>query len=186
MSVGTPLAGVSVEIHDEQGSRLPDGHVGEIWVHSSSVMTGYFGDTAATDEVLSDGWLKTGDLGYFKAGMLYITGRIKDVIIRSGRNYYPNDIESVATDVTGPRGGRAAAFSIPANDEEHVVLLAEFDLAGEEQDTEVTQHIASAVATRVGFRPELVKLCKRGVLPVTSSGKVQRRLARARFLSGGL
>ena len=64
--------------------------------------------------------------------------------------------------------------------------MAEFDLNGEERETEVTQHIASAVATRVGFRPELVKLCKRGVLPVTSSGKVQRRLARARFLSGGL
>lgn len=183
VSVGTPLDGVSVEIHDSRGSSLPEGHVGEVLVSGASVMTGYFRNAAATAEVLSGGWLRTGDLGYLKDGMLYITGRLKDLIIRAGRNYYPEDIEGVAAGVIGVRAGRAAAFSIPADHgEEHVVLLAESDLPDEKQRAELIQRIATAVAARVGFRPERVELYARGTLPVTSSGKVRRRAARTRFL----
>jgi len=186
VSVGTPLEGVTVEIRDEQDALLPEGFVGEVLVRSASVMAGYFGNAAATAEVMSGDWLRTGDLGYLKDGMLFITGRIKDVIIRAGRNYYPDDIESAATSVSGVQGGRAAAFTVPATDgEEHVVVLAESDLSGQ-QLADVSQAIASAVARRVGFQPEHVELRARGTLPVTSSGKVQRRLARARFLSGAL
>ncbi len=187
VSVGTPLEGVSVEIHDKRGSPLPESHVGEVLVKSASVMTGYFGDEAATAEVLSDGWLRTGDLGFLRDSMLYITGRIKDLIIRAGRNYYPEDIESAATGVTGVRAGRAAAFSIPADTgEEHVVVLAESEVSEEKQRAELIRHIATAVAARVGFRPERVELYAQGTLPITSSGKVRRRVARARFLNGGL
>jgi acyl-CoA synthetase (AMP-forming)/AMP-acid ligase II len=125
VSVGTPLDGVSVEVRDDRGSALPEGHVGEVVVRSESVMTGYFRDAAATAEVLSEGWLKTGDLGYLKAGRLYITGRSKDIVIRAGRNYYPQDIEAAVTDVQGVRAGRVVAFSVPADDEEEVVVLAE-------------------------------------------------------------
>ena len=187
VSVGTPLQGVSVEIRDKQGALLPDGHVGEVSVKSASVMTGYFENAAATADVLSDGWLKTGDLGYFKDGMLYITGRIKDVVIRAGRNYYPEDIESAAIGVNGVRAGRAAAFSISADTgEEHVVVLAESEVSEEKQRAELIRHIATAVAARVGFRPERVELYAQGTLPITSSGKVRRRVARARFLNGDL
>jgi acyl-CoA synthetase (AMP-forming)/AMP-acid ligase II len=185
VSVGKPLEGVSVEIHDEQGLLLPEGQVGEILVKSASVMTGYFENETATEDAISDGWLKTGDLGYLKDGMLYITGRIKDLIIRAGRNYYPTDIESAATGVSGVRAGRAAAFSVSGDTGEgDVVLLAESSVSDKKQRTKLIRDIATAVTARVGFRPERVVLYARGTLPITSSGKVRRRVARARFMNG--
>lgn len=187
VSVGKPLQGVSIEIRDTDNVPLPDSHVGEILVKSASVMTGYFENEAATAAVMSDGWLKTGDLGYLKSGMLYITGRIKDIIIRAGRNYYPHDFESAASSVPGVRAGRVAAFSIAVDKEDdHVVILAESSASEEEQRNKLVQSIAESVAARIGFRPERIELCKRGVLPMTSSGKVRRRVARERFLSGDL
>jgi acyl-CoA synthetase (AMP-forming)/AMP-acid ligase II len=186
VSVGTPLDGVSVEVRDDRGSALPEGHVGEVVVRSESVMTGYFRDAAATAEVLSEGWLKTGDLGYLKAGRLYITGRSKDIVIRAGRNYYPQDIEAAVTDVQGVRAGRVVAFSVPADDEEEVVVLAETENSKETPVAELMENISVAVATRVGFRPHRVALCEHGTLPITSSGKLRRRDARARFLDGRL
>jgi acyl-CoA synthetase (AMP-forming)/AMP-acid ligase II len=184
VSVGTPLEGVSVEIRDHRGGPLPEGHVGEVVVRSTSVMTGYFKDPAATAEVLSGGWLNTGDLGYLKAGMLYITGRSKDLVIRAGRNYYPQDIEAAVTGIEGVRAGRAIAFSVPADGHEEVVVLAETRGSRETPPAELIQNIAIAVAARVGFRPHRVALCEHGTLPITSSGKVRRRVARALFLRG--
>jgi acyl-CoA synthetase (AMP-forming)/AMP-acid ligase II len=187
VSVGTPLEGVSIEIRDERGSLLPEEHVGEVTLKSASVMRAYFGNAPATAEVLCDGWLKTGDLGYLRDGMLYITGRSKDLIIRAGRNYYPEDIEGAATSVEGVRAGRAAAFSMPnGSAEEHLVVLVETEVSAAPQRDELAQCISSAVAARVGFRPDQVALYERGTLPITSSGKVRRRVARARFLNGGL
>lgn len=187
VSVGTPLAGVTVEIRDEQGTPVPNGHVGEICVKSASVMSGYFGDEAATADVLTDGWLRTGDLGYFRKGMLFVTGRKKDLIIRAGRNYHPEDIEHATATVHGVRAGRAAAFAVPAESgEEHVVVLAESFLSNPEERDSQVREIASAVVNRVGFRPETIELCKRGMLPVTSSGKVRRQVARAQFLNRDL
>ena len=187
VSVGKPLEGVSVEIRDEHGEPVPDAHVGEVVVKSPSVMMGYFGNPAATREVLSDGWLDTGDLGYVKAGRLYITGRSKDLIIRAGRNYYPQDIEDAATSVNGVRAGRVVAFSLPVeDDEEELVVMAETEIAEEDRRTELSRRIRVAVASRVGFQPKRVVLHPRGTLPVTSSGKVRRRVARDRFLEGVL
>jgi acyl-CoA synthetase (AMP-forming)/AMP-acid ligase II len=185
VSVGTPLEGVSVEIRDACGGVLPDGHVGAVVVKSASVMAGYFRNAAATAEVISDGWLDTGDLGYFKADRLYITGRSKDLVIRAGRNYYPQDIEGAAAGVKGVRASRVVAFSLPADDDdEQVVVLAETGKSEVTRPSELTRNIAAAVASRVGFRPYRVVLCKHRALPVTSSGKVRRRVACAQFLQG--
>ncbi len=185
VSVGTPLEGVSVEIRSDRGGALPEGHVGEVVLRSASVMTGYFRDVAATAEVLSGGWLNTGDLGYLKAGMLYITGRSKDLVIRAGRNYYPQDIEAAVTDVKGVRAGRVVAFSVPSDDDhEEVVVLAETVVSDEMPPAGLREKISIAVAARVGFRPHRVALCEHGTLPITSSGKLRRRVARARFLDG--
>lgn len=187
VSVGTPLEGVTVEIRDPRGAVLPDGHVGEVVVRSASVMTGYFEDAAATADALSDGWLRTGDLGYLKAGSLYITGRRKDLVIRAGRNYYPQDIEEAAAGIEGVRAGRVVAFSVPSDDdEERLVVLAETRMSEESQRIELSKHISAAIAARIGFRPHRVALKARGALPITSSGKVRRGIARERFLDGTL
>jgi acyl-CoA synthetase (AMP-forming)/AMP-acid ligase II len=186
-SVGAPLEGVSVEIRSEDGVALPEGRVGEVVIKSASVMTGYFRDAKASAEVLSEGWLKTGDLGYIKAKTLYITGRNKDLVIRAGRNYYPQDIESAAAQVAGVRAGRVVAFSVAADDDhEHVVLLAEIEASEGRPPSELLRQISTAVAARMGFRPDEIALRARGALPITSSGKVRREVARARFLEGRL
>ena len=180
--VGRPLDGVSLQIR-ACGAQLPAGHVGEIVVKSPSVMMGYFQNAAATSEVLSDGWLATGDLGYMKDGFLYVTGRQKDLIIRAGRKYYPQDIESAAGEVAGVRAGRIACFSIDGDPEEQVVVLLETSVLDAEAREELKDKVAAAVAARMGFRPKRVVLCEPSTLPVTSSGKVRRAVARARFIS---
>lgn len=179
--VGRPLDGVAVEIRDGDACE-PDGHVGEIVVKSRSVMTGYFENALATAEALDDGWLKTGDLGYMKDGFLYVTGRKKDLIIRAGCKYYPQDIESAASDVAGVKPGRIVSFSMDVDGEDHVVVLLEMQAP----ETGIEGRVAAAVAARVGFRPENVVVCEPSTLPMTSSGKVQRSIARQRFLSGAL
>ncbi|MDH3440873.1 MAG: AMP-binding protein, partial [Gammaproteobacteria bacterium] len=187
VSVGIPLEGVTVEIRDKAGQPLPEGQVGELVVKSDCVMTGYFQDAAATADVLTDGWLRTGDLGYFRDGMLYITGRIKDMIIRNGRKYFPHDIELAATEVRGVRPGRVTAFSLLAKaGKEHLVVLAETNGSSGNTDAGLARRIGTAVAKRIGFRPDEVALCARDALPITSSGKVRRRLAKDRFCSGEL
>ncbi|MGI9261863.1 MAG: fatty acyl-AMP ligase, partial [Woeseiaceae bacterium] len=187
VSVGAPLEGVTMNIRDSDGNPLPECHVGELVVKSPSVMREYFQDAAETAKVLDDGWLKTGDLGYLKDGMLFITGRIKDMIIRNGRKYFPHDIELAAAGVDGVRAGRVTAFSLLADaGKEHLVVLAETDGAVGNQDTDLNRLIGTAVARTIGFRPDEVALCALGALPVTSSGKVRRRLARDRFCSGEL
>ncbi|MGI9260956.1 MAG: AMP-binding protein, partial [Woeseiaceae bacterium] len=187
VSVGIPLEGVTVEIRDEAGEPMKEGHIGELFIQSDCVMQGYFQDVAATAKVLSDGWLKTGDLGYFRNGMLYISGRIKDMIIRNGRKYYPHDIELAATNVPGVRAGRVTAFSLMAEaGKEHLVVLAETNDRKKTNDVEFMRRIGTAVAKRIGFRPDEVALCPCGALPITSSGKVRRRLARDLFRSGEL
>lgn len=187
VSVGIPLEGVTVEVRDKEGQPLDEGHVGELVVKSGCVMKGYFQDVAATAEVLTDGWLKTGDLGYFRDGMLYISGRIKDMIIRNGRKYYPHDIELAATHVPGVRAGRVTAFSLLAEaGKEQLIVLAETNGKSNATNVDLMRRIGTAVAKRIGFRPDEVALCPSGALPITSSGKVRRRLARDRYCSGEL
>jgi len=187
VSVGSPLEGVEVEIRDEAGEALGDGQVGEITVHSGSVMSGYFGDPEATAEVLCNGWLRTGDLGYCRDGRLFVTGRIKDVIIRAGRNYYPDDIEIAVSGLVGIRTGRAAAFGVPGGqDGDDVVVAVEANLKCARARERLAGRISAAVSARVGFAPERIQFCDRDALPLTTSGKVRRSVARAKFLAGAL
>src|SRR5262249_6094380 len=97
VSVGVPIQGHRVRIVDADGRELADGRQGEIEAAGPSRMIGYHGEPEATAAAFAGEWLKTGDLGYTRDGELFVTGRKKDVIIRGGRNYYPQDIEAAAT-----------------------------------------------------------------------------------------
>ena len=98
-SCGRVVPGVRIDLHDDDGTLVPPGEVGEIWVQSEKVMAGYWRDPAQTAEALVDGWLRTGDLGRFDAdGYLYIVGRAKDMLISGGVNVYPSEIEAVLHD----------------------------------------------------------------------------------------
>src|SRR5690606_20490064 len=103
VSVGRAVPGHFVTVVGPEGEALPEREVGHVVVHGPSVMQGYFANQEATDQVLRDGWLWTGDLGYFADQNLYVTGRAKDLIIVRGRNLYAEDLERVAERIDGVR-----------------------------------------------------------------------------------
>jgi amino acid adenylation domain-containing protein len=176
--------------------ECPPGQVGEIWVAGTSVAQGYWGRPLETESTfrasLSDGrggaYLRTGDLGFCDEGQVFVTGRLKDLIIIRGRNHYPQDIEfTVERSNPALRPGCGAACSIEVEGEERLLVVQEVDRQHRDADPE---HVIAAVRTAVARDHELqvyaVVLLRHGALPRTSSGKVQRHACRAAFLAGTL
>ena len=127
VSVGRALAGHEIRIVDEAGQELGERVQGRIQFRGPSAMQGYFRRPEATAAITFDGWLDTGDLGYWASGELYVTGRSKDVILKAGRNLHPQDIEMAVAEVEGIRKGCVAAFgtSDAAQGTERLVVAAE-------------------------------------------------------------
>jgi acyl-CoA synthetase (AMP-forming)/AMP-acid ligase II len=160
--------------------------VGQIWVRGPSVSPWYFEQHHAVRERRTS--LRTGDVGYLADSELYVVDRLKDLVIVAGRTYSPSDIERVAEAVDGVRAGRSVAFGVTDHDlgTESLVLLAEV-LPRTAQDLEaLAGELRIAVAEQIGLAPSAVCLLKPGSLPRTSSGKLMRRDARDRYLSGAL
>ncbi|HEX7797814.1 MAG TPA: amino acid adenylation domain-containing protein [Vicinamibacterales bacterium] len=205
VSSGRAVGSLRLAVVDsERGTELPPGHVGEVWVHGRSIASGYWQDPIASantfDARLSSGagpFLRTGDLGFVDAdGHLFISGRIRDVIIIRGRNHHPADIEAtVEACHMVIRSGGCAAFGIPADDEETLAVVAELDprsgaTRDGHHDPAALQAVANVVRAAVlgehGVEPSAVLLAVAGAVPRTTSGKVQRYACRAGFLGGTL
>lgn len=188
VSCGTPDRDVAVTIVDpDSGTPLPDGSVGEVWLASESVAQGYWGRpelTATTfhahlpDDTRS--WLRTGDLGTLERGQLVITGRLKDLVILSGRNFYPQDIELAASRAhSSIRTGGVAAFSTAAQGGEQLIVVAEVIRQHRpDLNSTVCHAIRTAVATATGAYADRVILVRANTLPRTSSGKLRRQACR--------
>lgn len=199
---GRPGPGLTVVIADpERHEELPDGEVGEIWVSGASVAKGYWRNALATRETFrarlaghEGRFLRTGDLGFLRDGELFVTGRLKDLIVVDGRNHYPQDLELTAeTAHPALRPGCTAAFGVdpaPADDgtagTEQAVLVAEIapDAVGEAE--KITDVVRSAIAEAHGLSVRDVVLVRPGTIPKTSSGKIQRHASRAAYLGGTL
>ncbi|MFO7164010.1 MAG: long-chain-fatty-acid--AMP ligase FadD32, partial [Mycolicibacterium hassiacum] len=216
----------AVIVDAETASELPDGQIGEIWISGQNMGTGYWGkpeETVATFQNIlksrtnpshAEGapddatWVRTGDLGAYYNGDLYITGRVKDLIIIDGRNHYPQDIEFTAQEASKAlRTGFVAAFSVPANQlPDEVFENAHSGLKRDPEDTSeqlvivgerapgahkldvgpIADEIRAAVAVRHGVTVRDVLLTPAGAIPRTSSGKIGRRACRAAYLDGSL
>ncbi|MGO9462606.1 MAG: amino acid adenylation domain-containing protein, partial [Isosphaeraceae bacterium] len=198
---GRVLGGQEVVIVDPATGRPCDADgVGEIWVAGPSVAHGYWNrpeESAATFEaaVVDSGsnsgsgpFLRTGDLGFLKDGELFVTGRLKDVIIIRGRNVYPQDIEAtVARSQPLLRADGAAAFSVEVDGEEHLVVASEVERrAKREQPEEIIAAIRQAVAAEHEIEADAVLLLKAASIPKTTSGKIRRHACRAGYLAGTL
>nr|AYM52366.1 AMP-binding protein [Hyalangium minutum] len=188
VSVGSPVAGIEVEIRDGLGHALPERRVGRVFVRGPSVMKGYYGDAEATARALGpDGWLDTGDLGFEDAGELYLTGRAKDLVIIRGANHAPQTFEECLQAVDGVRVGCAVALGFTPEDSEDEALLILAERAGPAvDDAAVEERVRAAVVAGTGIRPHTVRMLDPGTLPRTSSGKLRRSEALRGYLAGEL
>lgn len=177
-----------IAVVDENGTRLGDRQVGQIVTRGPSVCAGYYREpelTAAAFVKSPDGevWLHTGDLGYTVSGEVFICGRLKDMIIVRGRNFYPSDIEWVVSEMPGVRRGNVVAFGVDVGGEEQLVVAAE---ALSSEAEALTSAIAQAVLEGFSLAAHEVVIVPQGTLPRTSSGKPQRRKTRDLYLHGTL
>jgi acyl-CoA synthetase (AMP-forming)/AMP-acid ligase II len=197
VACGAPLLEQEVRIVDPRTRRAaPPGTVGEVWISGPSVAGGYWQrpeetarDFAARIESEDDSgrWLRSGDLGFFDAGELCICGRLKDVIIKSGANYFAEDLElSVDTSHPDLRLGCGAAFSIEAEGAERLVVVQEVNFGPRPDLGEVIGAIQRAVSLEHAVQADAIAVLRPGTLEKTSSGKVRRRHTKALFLAGAL
>ncbi len=183
--LGSPVPGMEMRIVDPKtGEDLGDRSVGELMLRGTGLTSGYYKQADATEELLADGWLHTGDLSYTVDGELVVCGRSKDVIIVGGRNVYPQDIEKVVGEVEGIRTGNVIAFGVDGrHGAQNIVVVAESK--GGNLD-EVKRNVTMAVTEAEGIPPKEVVLVEPGTVPKTSSGKLQRSAAKASHIAGEL
>ncbi|MEL6927552.1 MAG: hybrid fatty acyl-AMP ligase/type I polyketide synthase [Cyanobacteria bacterium J06600_6] len=192
----SPLQKLAIA-NPESLRQCQDGEIGEIWAKSPSVAQGYWQRPKLSAEsfngVLEDtkesGWLRTGDLGFMRRGELFVTGRLKDLIIIRGRNYYPQDIE-LTVDQAHPaiRAGNVAAFAVDLDGSEKLVVTPEIKRTSlRKLDVEaVTEAIRKAISQSHELQVHGIVLLKTGSIPKTSSGKIQRHACKAGYLNGSL
>ncbi|MCV7090421.1 fatty acyl-AMP ligase [Mycobacterium interjectum] len=213
VSCGQPILEQWAVIADPDGAEVPDGTVGEIWLHGNNVGRGYFGREDETRRVFGNklqsrlevgshaegapdngSWLATGDLGVYVDGELYLPGRIKDLIIIDGRNHYPHDIETTVSEAsTAIRTGYVAAFSVPAEavssipsggSGEQVVVVAERAAGAGRELGPIADTVRAAISRHHQIRVADVRLVAAGAIPRTTSGKLARNACRAEYLEG--
>ena len=197
VSSGKALTGHEVRIVDESGSEVPDRTEGFLWFRGPSAASGYYRNPKATEELLPLGsatapgefaWVNSGDRAYRADGEFYVTGRVKDIIIKGGRNLYPHEVEELAARAEGIRKGCIVAFGLKdeASGTEKMVVVAET----RERDAARRSAIASAVTDLVsrglGLPPDRVELIPPGSIPKTSSGKLRREETKQLYLAGTL
>jgi acyl-CoA synthetase (AMP-forming)/AMP-acid ligase II len=198
VSSGKPLADIQIAIVDPQTrKKRAANEVGEVWISGGNIAEGYWNrpdDTKHTFQAHPLGthegpYLRTGDLGFLHEGHLYITGRLKDLLIVRGRNYYPQDIEATVQGINRIlRPGSGAAFSVTENDVEQLVVVQEIQRTEVEgmDINELIQEIRATVAREHGIRAHAVVLIRRATISKTSSGKIMRSETRRQYMENEL
>ena len=189
VAVGTPVPGFEVRVVDDAGQRLPSDHVGRVRVRGPSLMRGYLNRPEQTREVLSDGWLDTGDLGFWHEDQLVLTGRAKDVLVLRGRKHPPHLVEQAVDSVPGIRTGCAAATThLPeGGDREQLLLLLEHKKGvTEAEHAGLPDACRKGVLSATGLACDEIVVLPPGTLPRTSSGKIRRHEALRRYRAGEL
>ena len=197
VSCGTVIADHDLKIVDPNTKELcRESQVGEIWISGSSIAKGYWNLPEQTKESFhatykgqkdKAKYLRTEDFGFMKDGEVYITGRLKDILIIRGRNYYPQDIELSAGGSHKYVHSGGAAFSIPSEKEEHLTIVCEIEQQVKEEELdEVLKAIESRIFEEHGLNTHAISLVKPNSIPLTSSGKVMRDLSRKQYLEGEL
>ncbi|EGM8925785.1 fatty acyl-AMP ligase [Escherichia coli] len=177
VNCGKALPEHGIEIRNEAGMPVAERVVGHICISGPSLMSGYFGDQVSQDEIAATGWLDTGDLGYLLDGYLYVTGRIKDLIIIRGRNIWPQDIEYIAEQEPEIHSGDAIAF---VTAQEKIILQIQCRISDEERRGQLIHALAARIQREFGVTAAIDLLPPHSI-PRTSSGKPARAEAKKRY-----
>ena len=188
VACGRPVPDHEVRIVDDMGREVGERVEGRVEFRGPSATSGYFQNPVKTRELFHDGWLDTGDRGYMASGDLFITGRIKDIIIRAGQHIAPHEIEEAVGDVPGLRKTGVAAFGVPdpIAGTERIVILAETDAREDTLQAALKLRAQEAATHIVGGPPDEVVLVQPGTVPKTASGKIRRAAARDLYLGKNL
>ena len=188
VSSGVPLPDHQIRIVDDLGHELPDREVGRLEFKGPSATSGYFRNPDKSSALFHGTWLDSGDLAYVAGGHVFITGRVKDIIIKGGRNIYPQEIEEVVGDLAGVRKGCVAAFASadPETAAERLIVVAETRSTDPETVTLLQQDVAAAVTDILDLPADGIELVAPHVIPKTSSGKIRRSAAKELFEAGRL
>jgi len=183
VNCGVPLPGYEVEIRDQAGSVLGNRESGIIFVRGASTMAGYFNEPELTNAVLSeDGWLNTGDIGYWMDKNLVIIGRSKDMIIINGRNIWPQDLEYLAEQQPEVRPGDSSAFSVSGPDGDEVAIMGvQCRETNPQKRDDLIYRLQAQIQKELAI-PCYIELIPPRTLPRTSSGKLSRSRAKTDFL----
>ncbi len=179
---GQPLDGHQIRIVDDHGRELPERREGRLEFKGLSATKGYFRNPEATARLFphGDDWLDSGDRAYIAAGDIYLTGRVKDLIIRGGRNIYPYELEQAIGELPGIRKGCVAAFASrdPANGSERLIVVAETRISHKKASSALRQQIQQTSVNLLGIPPDDVALVAPYTILKTSSGKIRRTAVR--------
>jgi len=192
VSVGPPVPRHEVRIANNLGQDVGERVEGQLWFRGPSTTQGYYRNETATAALLPEGaaagWVNSGDRAYRADGEIYITGRVKDIIIHAGHNLYPHEIEDAVAQVAGVRKGCVVAFGAadPVAGTERLVIVAESREGNREAQARIAQAITAQVTETLGLPPNLVEVVPPNAIPKTSSGKLRRDATKQRFLSGEL
>ena len=197
VSSGMAVPRHEVMIVDENGNELPERTEGFLWFRGASATSGYYMNPEATAKLFTGGppvpegefpWVNSGDKAYEADGEIYITGRVKDIIIKGGRNLYPHEVEELASRAEGIRKGCVVAFGLKGEETgtEKLVIVAEAREEDRERRAGIVAAINDQVSQGLGLPPDRVELIPPGSIPKTSSGKLRRDETKQLYLAGTL
>jgi fatty-acyl-CoA synthase len=197
VSSGQPIPRHEVRIVDESGKEIADRTEGFLWFRGPSATCGYYRNAKATEALLPLGpapkegeyaWVNSGDRAYRADGEIYVTGRVKDIIIKGGRNLYPHEVEELAARAEGIRKGCIVAFGLKdeGSGTEKLVVVAETREREATRRGAIASSITESVTQGLGLPPDRVELIPPGSIPKTSSGKLRREETKQLYLAGTL
>jgi acyl carrier protein len=187
-SSGPPLPGHQIRVMDPAGHELPERREGRLQFRGPSSTSGYYRNAEKTRQLFQGDWLDSGDLAYMANGEIYITGRIKDIVIRAGRNIYPHELEQAVGLIPGIRSGRVAVFGTEdvRSGTERLVVLAETHSKDRAEADKLRAEINALATDLVGAPPDDVVLAPPGTVLKTSSGKIRRAASREIYEKGSV
>jgi 1-acyl-sn-glycerol-3-phosphate acyltransferase len=197
VSSGKPIPRHEVRIVDASGNEVNDRTEGFLWFRGPSATSGYYQNVEATEKLLptvpaaGDGeyaWVNSGDRAYRSDGEIYVTGRVKDIIIKGGRNLYPHEVEELAARAEGIRKGCIVAFGLrdEAAGTEKLIVVAESRERDESRRAVIAAAVTEQVSQGLGLPPDRVEVIPPGSIPKTSSGKLRREETKQLYLAGRL